>query len=207
MAVLTPQNLLNVSLQNVYRPYNYTVRFNFPFGGNVIKDTILGYLTGDFMVDAASLPSISATTRTLKVMGRDMIIPNKIKNSGTWSCTFYMDELGTLKSRFEEWIISIDNFHNDMRSGGNLLDSALGALFGAFTGGETNLFGDIDILAGTFVGSSLSTKKYTLKQAYPINIGEVKLGDNMQGQVGEFIVEFAYNSIAIDEGIQIPGVA
>ena len=188
-----------------FRPYNYNVKFDFPASnvGESISDIVYG-LTGDYLANATTFPGLSMNTRSIKVMGREYFVPRNFKNSGTWACTFYIDELHSLSTRFEKWMINMDNWiKSTSREGAGLLERISDAT-GSYS---APLFGNITVQAGIFAGSLLVQKEYMLYNAFPYNISPVRLGDNMVGQVGEFTVDFMYNDIAISGGgFQLPSI-
>jgi hypothetical protein len=154
---------------------------NFEGGGarpNLFRVQILKFMENPaksaFMCKAASLPASTIGLADVSYMGR------KIKVAGdrefpTWTATFYEDTDFGLKRSFERWL-SLINLHEANTGFTNPRD----------------YYSDI-ILEQLDREGGDSIYTYTLKDAFPIEVGDISLGYDQNDTIEEFQVSFEMN--------------
>ena len=128
------------------------------------------------VVKTASFPGKSHEVIDLKFKGRNIPIKGQTKYENTWNCTFYLDEMHSLKKAFEDEIESLD-VHN----------------FGDNTvSGKSTYARTLTIIQLDFDGSQ-QTAVYNLYNVFPKSVSQVDVDYSEVGKVQEFTVEFSYS--------------
>ena len=153
-------------------------------------DCIIGldtFLPGSKMLSAvvktASFPGKSHEVIDLKFKGRNIPIRGQSKYENTWSCTFYLDEMHSLKKAFEDEITSLD-IHN--------FDRVTGVVRSAQRRNSKNYARQLTIVQLDFDGSQ-QTAVYNLYNVFPKSVSQVDVDYSEVGKVQEFTVEFSYS--------------
>lgn len=128
------------------------------------------------LVKTASFPGKSHDVIDLKFKGRNIPIKGQTKYENTWSCTFYLDEMHSLKKSFEDEIESLD-VHN---YGENTIT------------GKSNYVRTLTIVQLDFDGTQ-QTAVYNLYNVFPKSVSQVDVDYSEVGKVQEFTVEFSYS--------------
>jgi hypothetical protein len=128
------------------------------------------------VVKTASFPGKSHEVIDLKFKGRNIPIKGQTKYENTWSCTFYLDEMHSLKKAFEDEIESLD-VHN---FGDNIIP------------GKSSYARTLTVIQLDFDGSQ-QTAVYNLYNVFPKSVSQVDVDYSEVGKVQEFTVEFSYS--------------
>lgn len=127
-------------------------------------------------VKTASFPGKSHEVIDLKFKGRNIPIKGQTKYENTWSCTFYLDEMHSLKKAFEDEIESLDiHTYGDPQ-----------------TAGRSNYVRTLTIIQLDFDGTQ-QTAVYNLYNVFPKSVSQVDTDYSEVGKVQEFTVEFSYS--------------
>lgn len=140
-----------------------------------------GLVFGDrwkYMCKAGSIPSFSVGVAEAAFFGR------KLKYNGDrvwddWTCSVYLDQDYASRNMLESWQNGINT----------LADNTL-----ASNMKYTRYKGTIDIFHYGQTDDNAIIGAYKLIGAWPTRIGEVRLGWEMQNQIAEFEVSFAFDN-------------
>lgn len=128
------------------------------------------------VVKTASFPGKSHEVIDLKFKGRNIPIKGQTKYENTWSCTFYLDEMHSLKKAFEDEIESLDiHTYGDSQ-----------------IAGRSNYVRTLTIIQLDFDGTQ-QTAAYNLYNVFPKSVSQVDTDYSEVGKVQEFTVEFSYS--------------
>lgn len=153
-------------------------------------DCVIGldtFLPGSRMLSAvvktASFPGKSHEVIDLKFKGRNIPVRGQTKFENTWSCTFYLDEMHSLKKAFEDEIESLD-IHN--------FKDQTSIVKNAQRRNQKNYTRTLTIVQLDFDGSQ-QTAVYNLYNVFPKSVSQVDVDYSEVGKVQEFTVEFSYS--------------
>jgi hypothetical protein len=155
---------------------------NFQGGGarpNLYRVTIIGGPAGfnektAFLCKAASLPQSMIGLADVSYMGRKIKVAGD-KEFPAWTASFYNDLDFETRDKFEYWLSEI-NAHE------------------ANTGlvNPRDYYADIRVEQLSREGGD-AIKTYTIKDAFPTEVGEITLGYDQNDTVEEYPVTFEYN--------------
>ena len=153
-------------------------------------DCVIGldtFLPGSKMLSAvvktASFPGKSHEVIDLKFKGRNIPVRGQTKYENTWSCTFYLDEMHSLKKAFEDEIESLDAH--------NFTDQIISVEM-AQQRNSTDYARILTIVQLDFDGTQ-KTAVYNLYNVFPKSVSQVDVDYSEVGKVQEFTVEFSYS--------------
>lgn len=162
------------------RPNLYEVRLSFP--GNRGADEEF-----TFMCRGAQLPGMTVGQATLPYFGRTMKFAGD-RTYEDWTVRVINDEDFKVRNAFEAW----QNAFAEIDYAANRIENSDGV------GNWRNLYVDITV---TQMGKEGNTKlkQYTLKNAWPTNVGSIELGWDMNDTIEEFPVTFSYDYFTNDK--------
>ena len=133
------------------------------------------------MVKTASFPGKSHEVIDLKFKGRNIPVRGQTKYENTWSCTFYLDEMHSLKKAFEDEIESLDihTFSDNIN-------------YSAQSRNSERYSRKLTIVQLDFDGTQ-QTAIYNLYNVFPKSVSSVDVDYSEVGKVQEFTVEFSYS--------------
>ena len=134
-------------------------------------------------VKTASFPGKSHEVIDLKFKGRNIPVRGQTKYENTWSCTFYLDEMHSLKKAFEDEIEMLD-----IHSFGNISSRVK---FNQ-SANSTNYTKILTIVQLDFDGTQ-KTAVYNLYNVFPKSVSQVDTDYSEVGKIQEFTVEFSYS--------------
>lgn len=135
-------------------------------------------------VKSASFPGKSHEVIDLKFKGRNIPVRGQTKYENTWSCTFYLDEMHTLKKSFEDAIEALDEVHN--------FDDVTFNVYNKQLSNTTRYSNTLTIVQLDFDGTQ-ETAIYNLYNVFPKSVSQVDIDYSEVGKVQEFTVEFSYS--------------
>lgn len=166
------------------------------FSVSILPPRFLSYGTArrlEYLCSSASLPGVHLDSVAIRPQGYGTPEnrPNDVVTNNV-RMNIMMDNNGEVIDFFHRWIGNIVNFSNDRRSASNSTDLN----FYEFAYPE-EYEGNIELYVyngtfGFFGGETLVTK-FTLNQAYPIDIGDVDVSWDSDNEVNILPVTFAYN--------------
>lgn len=179
------QEKLDSYLGNGARSSKFEILMTYDIPGG--RSGIENALTILSLAKATSYPGIISEPAYVTHRGRKIPIKGQAKYDNRWSCTFYLDESHDLKTYFEDWLMSMnpDVYPDRQISQSKNSDGAA-----AYTT-------DIILVQLNYDGSS-EKAKYTLKNAFPTNIGTTEADYTSSGSVLSFNVDFAYSHFTIE---------
>ena len=153
------------------RANQFLVTLNWP--------ALVGSPGGDhnLLVSSASLPASTVNPTIVQYRGRE------VKFSGErifepWSITVLNDTDMTLRAYFEKWSNLFNNYENN--------------------GGVTAPAGYMaDLIVQQLDRNDEIIRTYNMKDAFPINVGNVSLGYGLNDIVSDFEVVFAYQTFEV----------
>ena len=146
-------------------------------------------------VKTASFPGKSHEVIDLKFKGRNIPVRGQTKYENTWSCTFYLDEMHSLKKAFEDEIEMLD-----IHSFGNISSRVK---FNQ-SANSTNYTKILTIVQLDFDGTQ-KTAVYNLYNVFPKSVSQVDTDYSEVGKIQEFTVEFSYSHFDSLNSKQING--
>lgn len=138
------------------------------------KNNMTTELAIDLFATATSLPKTTLATTEFKVDGRKYVIPYHVGYDNTFEVTYYLDENFTVRSVMEEWMYMCDEY---FRSG--------------TTTSHKGMYSEILVVQQSYSGQDLTGYKFF--DSYPIDVGQVDLGDDRKGSISTFNVVYAYS--------------
>ena len=126
------------------------------------------------LVKSTSLPTKSFMDIETHIHGKKINIAGDITFQDTWSCNFLDTEEHTLRTGFDNWMKYIDTFQNQRSADGPM-----------------SYMTDITIQQLSTIDNSV-TKSYTLKYAYPKELGSVNY-DQSSPELISFDVTFKFS--------------
>lgn len=135
-------------------------------------------------VKAASFPGKSHDVIDFKFKGRNIPLRGQTKYDNTWSCTFYLDEMHSLKKSFEDAIEALDEVHN--------FDDVSLDVYNKQIRNTTRYGNILTIIQLDFDGTQ-ETAIYNLYNVFPKSVSQVDVDYSEVGKVQEFTVEFSYS--------------
>lgn len=136
------------------------------------------------LAKSASFPGKSHEIIDLKYKGRTIPIRGQTKYENTWSCTFYLDEMHTLKKAFEDAIEALDEVHN--------FGEISNKIYQAQNNNNTRYTNTLTVVQLDFDGTQ-QTVIYNLYNVFPKSVSQVQVDYSEVGKVQEFTVEFSYS--------------
>lgn len=134
-------------------------------------------------VKTAQFPGISNEVIDFKFKGRNIPLRGQTTHGNTWTCTFYLDEMHSLKSAFESEIEGLD---------AQLYGEAHGATSKVLNKKAKNYTSTLTIVQLDFDGTQ-QTAVYNLYNVFPKSVSSVDMDYSEVGKVQEFTVEFSYS--------------
>lgn len=179
------QEKLDKYLGNGARSSKFEVLMTFDVpGGQGGTETHMSILS---LAKATSYPGIISEPAFVTHRGRKIPIKGQAKYDNRWSCTFYLDESHSIKSYFESWLMSLNP---DVYPHGTMQPSRS-------QDGNASYTTDIILVQLNYDGSTDSAK-YTLKNAFPTNVGATEADYTSTGNVLSFNVDFAYSHFILE---------
>ena len=163
------------------RPNLYEVVIAFPAEAGKASEKFT------FMCRSTSLPGMQMGTVRVPYFGREIKLAGN-RTFEDWNIRVFNDEDFLVRNAFEAWQNRLD-----------LLDHATPAKENTMSaGGPAALY--VDVVVTQLAKDSLTPlKKYTLKNAHPMNIGAIELAWDSNDQIEEFDVTFAYDYFVTEE--------
>lgn len=173
------------------RPNLYEVKMNFPNATGDESETLT------YMCRAASLPGMSVGTAALPYFGRTLKFAGD-RQFEDWSVRIINDEDFKIRNAFEVW-------QNHM----SIVSHNSNAVEDMCSPGPASYYIDITVTQLTKDGGLCGThstatedggaKSYTLKNAWPTQIGPIELAWDANDQIEEFSVNFTYDYFVTDK--------
>lgn len=134
-------------------------------------------------VKTAQFPGISNEIIDFKFKGRSIPLRGQTTHGQTWTCTFYTDEMHSLKLAFEAEIEALDAHLYDHTS--STVTSALSRKSKKYTSTLTIVQLDFD--------GTQQTAVYNLYNVFPKSVSSIDSDYSEVGKIQEFTVEFSYS--------------
>jgi len=180
------QNMLDKKLGEAARSSKFEAFVFFPNKiNNVLSKT---FDKEDFLATCKSstFPSVTHTPIEFKFKGRRIPIKGQSKFNQTWDCTFYLTEDHALKKSLETWLLALDKPTFEKRNENKEMKD-----FQDFFTNNSYVV-DMHIFQKNF-DDTKATAKYTLHNAYPLEIAIVPVANDAVGTVLEFNCTFSYS--------------
>jgi len=149
----------------------FEVNVNFP--GVAGGDTELT----NFMCRGAQLPEAVTGVVEVPFRGRIIKFPGD-RQFNNWTMTIYNDTNFNIRNSFERWFNAMNTHLGNI---GLIMDNA----------GYGTYLADIEVNQLNQAGSTV--KKYTIRNAFPANIGAIDLDYNQATDIEQFTVELAFD--------------
>lgn len=134
-------------------------------------------------VKTSQFPGISNEIIDFKFKGRNIPLRGQTTHGQTWTCTFYMDEMHSLKLAFEAEIEGLDS---------NVYMDPHGPVSKALNKKSKNYTSTMTIVQLDFDGTQ-QTAVYNLYNVFPKSVSTVDTDYSSVGAITEFTVEFSYS--------------
>lgn len=134
-------------------------------------------------VKTAQFPGISNEVIDFKFKGRNIPLRGQTTHGQTWTCTFYTDEMHSLKLAFEAEIEALDAHLYDHTS--SMVNAALARKSKKYTSTLTIVQLDFD--------GTQQTAVYNLYNVFPKSVSTIDSDYSEVGKIQEFTVEFSYS--------------
>lgn len=195
ISVTTYQDLMNTYLEDGARSTKYDVKLTIPYTSNG------AYTFVSVLCKATSFPERAVISQEYTFRGHTIQVPVTTQYSGTWRCSFYVDEWHKIRSVFETWMESVETRAGDYKtfrdtssavstSNMNLVVSGDGVVV------EQYKFIDNIVPHGNRV---FPTIKYKLYGVFPSSISAIDLSSD-QEQIQTIDVEFKYTYYDVEKG-------
>lgn len=135
------------------------------------------------VVKTSQFPGISNEVIDFKFKGRNIPLRGQTTHGNTWTCTFYLDEMHSLKSAFEAEIEALDN---------HLFADPTNMVRSALSRKSRNYTKTLTIIQLDFDGTQQAAI-YNLYNVFPKSVSSVETDYSAVGTVQEFTVEFSYS--------------
>ena len=149
----------------------FEVNINFPAAAG--GDTELT----NFMCRGAQLPEAVTGVVEVPFRGRIIKFPGD-RQFNNWTMTIYNDTNFNIRNSFERWFNAMNTHLGNI---GLIMDNA----------GYGTYLADIEVNQLNQAGSTV--KKYTIRNAFPANIGAIDLDYNQATDIEQFTVELAFD--------------
>lgn len=181
------QNLLRQALGDAARSTKFECVINFNEGIASNEDS----RDAKYHVKTSQFPGKSNEVIDFKFKGRTIPIKGQVKYDNTWTCVFYLAEDHSLKTKFENWIESLEHVHNFINEGQRLHSSVNKAK------GRKEYVTEMKIEQKDFHGEN-TTAIYTLYNVFPKSVSSVDADYTAVGSIQEFTVEFSYSHFSVE---------
>jgi hypothetical protein len=153
-----------------FRPNQFQVLLTFP---SIIPGGSLAGQKTQFMAKSASLPASTLTSVGVSYRGRQVKFAGE-REFQPWTIEVYTDTDFTVRNSFESWV--------------NTMQRA------SATGGavQPSIY-QTDITVNALDRNDGLVKTYTLRDAFPTEIGQIQLDWDQNNQIATFSVTFDYN--------------
>lgn len=159
------------------RANQFRVTLNFP---TFVPGSSAAGNKAQFLVEAASLPGQTIGVASVMYRGRQVKLAGE-RIFDNWSVTVLNDNDFDIHNAFEAWMQSINNKEQN-------------------TGIINPLQYTVDMNVEQLDRNGASLKKYTFKDAWPINISPIGLSFGQNDEVERFTVEFAIGWFVAEKG-------
>lgn len=150
-----------------------------------------------FICKGTSFPGKTLDTIPFVYKGRTIPLPGQHKYQQTWDLTFYLEEQHHSRVVFMDWMQAMNQAHEAY------YDTSHGSAYSTSSLTKKIREDSRHGIASSFKVYQLDfdlkkkTAEYTLYNCFPISIGEVTLGSDQVGAVGEYTVTFAYSDFIV----------
>ena len=159
------------------RANQFRVTLNFPTfvsGGSAAGNK------AQFLVEAASLPGQNIGVATVMYRGRQVKLAGE-RTFDNWTVSVLNDNDFDIRNAFESWMQNINNKEQN-------------------TGIINPLQYTVDMNVEQLDRNGTSLKKYTFKDAWPVNVSPINLGFGDNDTVEKFTVDFAIGWFEAENG-------
>lgn len=171
------------------RPNVYSVSLTFPPGTTTGNDTDEAFT---FLCKSASLPAMSIQSAQASYFGRKINFAGD-REFAPWTTTLYTDEDFKVRNALEAWQNRMNLLDHDTESVDGMCDQKT-----FYVDVTVTQLGKDGGLCGHGSGENGAIKSYTLKNAFPSEIGEISLAYDNNNTIAEYTVTWVYDYFTTD---------